>query len=102
MQADPWIILDRLAQKQSYTEIGRRIGYSRSAVSTFHARKYPGDTRRIEAAILQCLSTVDCPHLGLEIAGDRCRSYRDRPYPTSSSVEAAHWRACKTCKAYQE
>jgi hypothetical protein len=95
-------LLSQARETASYAEIGRRLGYSRSAISTLHAGKYPGDPTRICAAVRAGLAVLICPHLQAQIDTAACLGWRTRAYPASSSVEAAHWRACRKCTAYQQ
>ena len=86
-----------IAKSGSIQATADRLGYSRAAISLIRRDRYTGDPTRIIARILQICATVACPHLGEDITGAECRAFAARPYPTSSSLAAAHWRACRRC-----
>jgi hypothetical protein len=86
-----------IAKTGSIQATADKLGYSRAAISLIRRGKYDGDPTRIIARINQICATVACPHLERDITGADCRAFAARPYPTSSSLEAAHWRACRCC-----
>jgi hypothetical protein len=86
-----------IAKTGSIQATADRLGYSRATISLIRSGKYAGDPGRVIARILQICVVIDCPHLGHEITGAACAAFAIRPYPTSSSLEAAHWRACRRC-----
>jgi hypothetical protein len=86
-----------IAKSGSIQATADKLGYSRAAISLIRSGKYQGDPSRIIARISQICATVACPHLGEDITGAECRAFAARPYPTSSSLAAAHWRACRRC-----
>lgn len=94
-----WIAeLCRLADQVGLGGCERRIGYSRSAISTVISRKYLGDLDRVEAMVRGALmaETVTCPVLG-EIGRDRCLTEQKTPFRATSAFRAQLFHACKTC-----
>lgn len=94
-----WLALLKadIAKSGSIDATANKLGYSRAAISLVMRDKYQGNPAKIIARILERCSPVACPHLGEEITEAMCRGYRERPHPISSSMEAAHWRACRRC-----
>lgn len=76
----------------------KRVGYSRSAISTIIARKYNGDLGRVEQMVRGALMalTVDCPVLG-EIGRDRCLTEQKEPFRATSRHRAQLFHQCKIC-----
>lgn len=79
--------------------VANKVGYSRSALSTYLAGTYPaGSTDKLEAAILKSLADRHaCPHLRREVSPAECRGYADRPMPMSNPAALRHWQACQDC-----
>lgn len=79
--------------------VADKIGFSRSALSTFLAGKYPAaSTDKLESAILKGLvGRHRCPHLGRDLAPDECRGFADRALPMSNPATLRHWQACRDC-----
>lgn len=90
--------LARLADAEGLAGAEKRIGYSRSAVSTILAGKYAGDLDRVEQMVRGALmaETVDCPVLG-EIGRDRCLTEQKEPFRATSRMRAQLFHCCKTC-----
>lgn len=93
--------LEELAQLADANDLGvagKRIGYSRSAVSTIISGKYPGDLARVEQMVRGALMalTVECPVLG-EIGRDQCLTEQKEPFRATSRHRAQLFHACKTC-----
>lgn len=86
-----------LSEGVTKADIGRQIGYSRSAVSLWLSGKY-ASPEKVAAAILARYERVICPFLGREIAPTECASFSCRPCPTSIAREARHWKACQDCE----
>ncbi|TPJ83873.1 transcriptional regulator [Mesorhizobium sp. B2-6-3] len=76
----------------------KRVGYSRSAISTIIAAKYNGDLDRVEQMVRGALmsETVVCPILG-DIGRDRCLTEQKEPFRATSRHRAQLFHACKTC-----
>ena len=90
------------AEKTSKAEAGKKIGYSRTAVSLALAGKYRGGTEKLAAAVLKNLvGRVACPFYGTDISADKCDEHSRRPMSTSSPHDLKLWRACQGCKANQ-
>lgn len=79
--------------------VATQIGFSRSALSTFLAGKYPAaSTDRLEAAILKHLADRHtCPHLRREVSPAECSGFANRPMPMSNPAALRHWQACQDC-----
>lgn len=82
----------------SIGKVAEKIGYTRPSVSLARARKYPGDTAKMRAAILANLvELIECPYLQRNLTHLDCERYRERTVPTSSRAEVKHWQACLFC-----
>jgi len=95
--APDWIAeLARLADKEGLGGAERRIGYSRSAISTVINNKYAGDLDRVAEMVRGALmaATVDCPVLG-EIGRDRCLNEQNEPFRATSAYRAQLYHACR-------
>lgn len=92
------LVSEARARLGSIDAVARMIGYSRASLSLALNGRYPGSTDRMEAAALDRLGQVNCPHLGRQIGGPECRQYRTRPMPMSSVTALRHWQACRTCR----
>jgi len=85
----------------SRAALARELGVSRTAVSQALDRKYPGDTRKLRAKIVETLAEmIACPHLGTELAPQVCKLLRERPLSaaTGSPADVKHWQACQSCR----
>jgi len=84
---------------KSFKVIGEEIGYSRSAVSLFHKKKYPNlSTDKISQAILNAYGSGHvCPFLSQLISEEKCLSFSTKSMPTNSTHDLKHWQACQTC-----
>ena len=92
-----WIAeLALVADTEGLAGAERRIGYSRSAISTVLNRKYAGDIDRVEQMVRGALMamTVECPVLG-EIGRDRCLSEQHEPFRATSAFRAQLYHACR-------
>ncbi|MFD2678020.1 LysR family transcriptional regulator [Camelimonas lactis] len=93
------ILQQAISEAGSIAAVARRLGYKRPSISLVLARKYPGDTRRLRAQIVEAFGGQQhCPFLGSDIAASACRDFRTRPLPTSRRAEARHWQACRQCQ----
>lgn len=84
----------------SRAALARELGVSRSGVSQALDGKYPGDTKKLRALIVETLAQqIACPHLGHDIAPQACRLFRERPLSAASAAPAdvKHWQACQLC-----
>lgn len=101
--------LDRVALalvNRRVDELGTRaavaaeLEVSRSGLSQALDGKYPADTRRLRARIVEKYAGgVACPHLGSEISPSICKAHRERPLAASmaSRDTVKHWQACQAC-----
>ncbi len=93
-----WVAeLATLADREGLGGAEKRIGYSRSAISTVINGKYAGDLGRVEEMVRGALmaATVECPVLG-EIGRDRCLSEQDEPFRATSAFRAQLYHACRS------
>lgn len=97
--APEWVVeLARLADAEGLGGAEKRIGYSRSAISTVINRKYAGDLGRVEQMVRGVLmaETVLCPVLG-ELPRNRCLDWQKKPYAPTSSHRVQMYVACQSC-----
>lgn len=95
--APDWLLeLAGLADRESLAGAGKRIGYSRSAISNVIGGKYTGDLGRVEEMVRGALMalTVECPVLG-EIGRDRCLQEQKEPFRATSRHRAQIYHACR-------
>ena len=91
-------LLADACRAQSIAEVGRRLGYSRPAVSMALRGKYVGHTKTLAAKIFEVFADrVPCPFLDTDIAPEVCASHRDAPIPSGPRAAINHWRACRHC-----
>lgn len=93
-----WLIeLATFADREGLAGAERRVGYSRSAVSSILAGKYRGDLGRVEQMVRGALmaETVGCPVLG-EIGRNRCLEWQKKPFAATSSHRTTMYRACRS------
>lgn len=93
-----WLLeLARLADAEGLGGAGKKIGYSKSAVSTVLNGKYSaGDLARVESMVRGALmaETVECPVLGT-IGRDRCLTEQKEPFRATSAFRAQLYHACR-------
>jgi DNA-binding transcriptional regulator YdaS (Cro superfamily) len=92
------ILTGRATELGSRAAVARELGVSRSAISQAIDGRYPGDTGRIKAKIIERYAeAVACPHLGRDIPPTECRRHRSRPTTSASPTAFAFARACRAC-----
>lgn len=91
-------LLEKAVAETSKTAVAKRIGISRTAISLVMNGKYPADTGKIAARVLDVFAVVGCPYLGQEITQAECAAHAGRAIPTSSPRAVRHWKACQTCQ----
>ncbi|GFK94448.1 hypothetical protein NNJEOMEG_02293 [Fundidesulfovibrio magnetotacticus] len=96
MPRDWLALLTEEAARTSIAAAARRIGYARPSVSLALAGKYPGNTDKLAARVLEVLGTVECQHLGLAVTPARCADASGQ-MPTSSPAALRLWRSCQGC-----
>ncbi|KIC38134.1 hypothetical protein RA27_20400 [Ruegeria sp. ANG-R] len=90
--------LREVVDASSCAAVGRKIGYSRVAISHIYHGRYGANTDRIKAAFLEANGDgPDCPHLGQAISPAECADYRSGPMPTSDPTRFKRWTACQAC-----
>ena len=80
--------------------LARELGVSRAGISQALDGKYPSDTRKLRARIVEALAEmVRCPHLGVELAPGVCKAARERKLSAASGSreDVKHWQACQVC-----
>lgn len=94
-----WIqILKDQVDATSAAEVGRKIGYSRPAVSHVYHGRYGAGMGRIRAKVLEVFADgMHCPHIDGPIKPVDCKHMRTAPIPTSNSQKLRHWMACQNC-----
>lgn len=94
-----WVkILKDQVDATTAAEVGRKIGYSRPAVSHIYHGRYGAKTDRIRDKVLEVFGAgIHCPHLDNSIKPDSCKDTREGPMPTSSPTKLRHWMACQIC-----
>lgn len=90
-------ILAQAVSTSSRAQVARDLGVSRTAVSLILAGKYPGQTNRMAARIMDRYGRVACPYLEREVTPAECARY-GREIPTASPDALRHWRACQGCE----
>ncbi|PZR89669.1 MAG: transcriptional regulator [Stutzerimonas stutzeri] len=78
--------------------VGRKLGYSGTAVSLVLSNKYgAGDMERFEGVVRGALmaETVPCPVLQ-DISRDRCLYWQGRPFSTASGNSVRMHQACRS------
>lgn len=82
----------------SIAAVARELGYGRPSISMALAGRYPADTDRLAAEIVERFaSSVACPHLRRDITPAECRAYREAPLSAANRDSVLHWQACRTC-----
>lgn len=84
---------------------GRKIGYSRTAVSTVLTGKYGVNAKypngvypaKFAEAVKARLDVVSCPFLGESLATQQCRDTALSKAPVWNTTKMAHWKHCQKC-----
>jgi DNA-binding transcriptional regulator YdaS (Cro superfamily) len=90
----------RVGELGTRAAVAAELEISRSGLSQALDGKYPADTRRLRARIVERYAGgVSCPHLGREITPTLCRTWRERPLQSclASRETVKHWQACQAC-----
>ncbi|MCH2165937.1 MAG: helix-turn-helix transcriptional regulator [Marinovum sp.] len=92
-----WLtILRKECDVSSISDVARKIGYSRPAISLVLSGRYKGGTSRIAAKVIAAFTDfVPCPHLACDISQSDCEAHQSRPQPTSDPDALRHWIACR-------
>lgn len=92
-----WLeLLTEAVDASNRAEVAKELGVSRTAVSLLLLGRYPGNTNRMAARILERYARVDCPHTGKNVTPDHCRKFTGQ-VPSSSPAALRQWRACRAC-----
>lgn len=90
-------ILDDAVAGSSVTAVAARLGVSRSSVSLLLSGKYPGNTERMAARIIETYGQLkQCPLYG-KVNDAFCAERQAAPMPTSSPWALRRWRECRNC-----
>lgn len=95
-----WLTLlaEEVARTGSKAKAAKKVGISRSAVSLVLAGRYPANTERVAAKVLDALAgRVTCPHDGTDIPRKVCTDRATAPMPMSSPAQLRAWTACQAC-----
>lgn len=97
-QPDRMQLLRAACEETTQAEVGRRIGYSPSAINQVLKGTYP-DPQKLLAKVEQvyCQSaTINCPIVG-PITPGKCVENRNRPFAATNPVRVALFHRCPTC-----
>jgi len=92
------LVLKEKERLGSFQAVSKRVGVSRSAISTFARRCYPGNAEILAAKVMNALEEIECPFLSKRLSHDECSDFATRPLPTNSALALRHWRACRQCQ----
>lgn len=91
--------LHEQCQGRQIGDVAAELGYSRASISLVLHGKYPGDTKRIQAAVERVYPSeaVDCPVLGV-LARDKCQFHQSQPFGgASGGLRVQLYMSCKSC-----
>lgn len=95
------LLATRLAELGgSRAKLALDLDVSRSAISQALDGKYPGDTKKLRARIIEKYADqILCPALQRAMAPAECKAARERPLAvcTASRSSVQHWQACQCC-----
>lgn len=99
LEGEPLALLQAACERLgSITAAARALGYGRPSISMALAGRYPADTGRLAAEIIERFAAgISCPHLGRDITHAECCVFRDAPLSTVNRDSVLHWQACRTC-----
>ena len=100
----PWKEALRSAkERQSLSQLGALLGYSKTTISQVLNDKYPGDLAGVEQAVRRHLmkDTVHCPVIGAEIPVTTCEQHQKAKPSTSSPMRMRLYQACRSCQHSQ-
>lgn len=96
--SEDWLALLRARVAEiGVNPTARELGISRTSVSMLITERYPTDTRRMAARILDRYTRHECPYDGALLHADACARYAGK-MPTSSPAALRRWRTCQTCE----
>lgn len=91
-------ILEDAVAGSSVTAAAARLGVSRTSVSLLLNGKYPGNTERMAARVMEVYGPMrDCPVYGGKVNDAICTERKAQPMPTSSPWALRRWRECRAC-----
>lgn len=102
MQINVHALIDEQVQKLgSKQAVGQAMGVSRTAVSLYLAGRLEANGGRLDRfeqkAIERFCDRLLCPHLGRDLAKDKCQEFATRTVPQSDPPALRHWAACQRC-----
>jgi hypothetical protein len=77
--------------------VAEKLGCSRPYVSRVTTGDIDPAPAKFVRRVIATLMRVECPHLGVTLAPDECRTFAARTYARISATEVPHWRACQKC-----
>ena len=94
-----WLqLLKTQVEATSCAEVGRRVGYSRPAISHMYHGRYGASTDRIATRIVEVFGTgIECPYLRETLKAPDCKAHRSGPMPAHNPHRFTHWTACQAC-----
>ena len=97
-QPDRMDLLRAKCKEFSQAEVGRRIGYSPSAINQAIHGNYQGDLTNLLTRVEEVFgqSTVPCPILG-EITLGKCAENRKKPFAATNPIRVRLFRECQKC-----
>lgn len=93
-----WLdLLETAIAQDGLTAVAVRLGYAKSSISLARHGRYAGSTAHIAARVLEVYGRWECPHLRQILTASECRSFANRPTPTSNPHALRHWASCQQC-----
>lgn len=91
-------LLEKSVKAHGQSEVGRRIGYSASAVNQALHGKYKGSLENLLQRVVEVFGTgsVTCPVMG-RITIQQCAAERKKPFAASNPQRVRLYRACRDC-----
>lgn len=95
-----WVLaLAEACSVETQVAVGKRLGYSNSAVSCVLSNTYEnGNMDRFEQVVRGALmaEVVLCPVLGTEIGRNVCSGWQKRPFSTASANAVRMYQGCRS------
>ena len=95
--SDDWLSLLRARVAEiGVSATARELNISHGAVSLLIYERYPANTDRMAARVIDRYTRHECPYDGALLHSDACARYAGKA-PTSSPAALRRWRACQKC-----
>jgi transcriptional regulator with XRE-family HTH domain len=97
-QPDRLELLRTKCQELTQAEVGRRVGYSSSAINQALKGSYQGDLTNLLTRVEEVFgkTTLNCPVLG-EITLGKCADNRNREFAATNPLRVRLFRECQKC-----